>query len=544
MNLFSTLNVPSVRRILATIAFALIVSSFNILAQPGSPDTAFNGSGKVQTDVSTAYGAVNDMYAYPDGKLLVAGISYAGGNDSRTTLVRYNANGSLDSTFGTGGVVNLNPNLFNQTEEAPFGLAVYPATGKIAVVAEHSTGVLPAPTRDLLIYQLNSDGSLDTDFSDDGIFTFDYSGANSVEDAADIAYLSDGRIAVLGNTSTGGSDQTFFLQLTADGFLDASINQGFGFIALEFPTSTLTRSFGARMAIQPNGKIVVVGSGFQAETLEKDAFIARLETDGTPDTSFDADGFRIFDFSPIGDEFLNVALNSTGGIYAAGDTAKNTSALLVRFNADGSLNTNFDTDGIATFGGTNFDSGLGMAVTPNGKVMFTFGKDDKDFHVLTVNPNGALDSTFGTGGEARISLTNNIEGYDVAYAAAIDGVSGKIYVAGEAVDDVTDANMTRFGVARLQGATVTSATVSLGGRVTRGGKNALGLAGVNITVTSLATGAAQIVRTNSLGRYRFDNLPSGDAYIVTAASRLYRFSQPTITLNLLQDEESINFVAQ
>lgn len=539
MNLFDTQKLYL--RLNAVIIFGLvfICSGIAATAQPGAPDTSFGNSGKVQTDVSVNHAGVNDLFVYPDGAVLAVGVSYVNGDNSRTTLARYTSSGALDQSFGSGGIVHLDSNLSGESEEAAFGVAVNISTGKIAVAAEHRTRTVSSPSRDLLVYQLNANGTLDTSFSGDGIATFDVAGGSSNDEAADITYLSSGKILILGNTNVNSADQGFLLRLSPNGTLDQTFGQS-GVALINVPGRA--RSLAAKFAVlTDNNSITVVGAAYESGSFDKDAFAARFTEAGAPDSTFDADGFNVFDFAPNNDEFLNVVLSGNSAIYAVGDTQNNAYALAVRLSTSGALVPAFDADGIATFAGTDADSGLGAAVTPNGKIVFTYGKNDRDFHLLCVNSNGGLDTSFGSNGESVISLTNNVEGFDVANTAAIDLATGRIFVAGESVSDAAGVNLTRFGLVKLQGATTTNAEVSLAGRVVRG--KGFGVSNVTITVRNVQTGETRIMRTNALGRYRFDNLPSGQLYVVRAESRLYNFVQSTININLIQNQTDVDFQA-
>jgi uncharacterized delta-60 repeat protein len=504
--------------------------------QPGTLDTSWNGSGKSQTAVSASFGTIGDMYAYPNGKLIVVGTSYVSGNDSQTTVVRYNSDGALDNSFGANGILNFNFNLLGAIEEGASAIAVYPATGKIAVLSEHNERLANGATRRvLLIYSLNANGGLDNGFGTNGYVTFAVSG-NSSETGADIAFSADGRIYVLGSTLNGGATSAVLLRLNADGSLDTTFAAPKGF--LSFVPPALERALAAKMAIQTDGKIVVVGGGFAPNSFDKNSFVARFNNDATPDANFNTNGFRVIDFSPNGDQFNSVAVAPNGDVYAAGDIGNRSAALVARFNSAGAFYNSFGANGAVVINGTNSESGLKIALTGNNKILITFGKDDGDFHIFCLNESGAPEMSFGANGEAVASLTDNTNGYDLANALAF--ANNKVYIAGGADGD-TD-NITRFGIARFfapAAATATAATIS--GRVLRG--ESQGLRNVLVELVNPNTGITRQVVTNSFGYYRFNDLPVGASYLIRVSSPRYKFRNPTIAITINGNLDDVNFYA-
>lgn len=161
-----------------------------ILSAEGDLDPSFDGDGIVITDSGSAYESIADIAVQPDGKILAVGYSLQG-----IVVVRYNPDGSLDLTFGTGGKAII-PSAF------PSSLALQ-ADGKILVGGSKVVGTTgESPINDFFIGRLNSNGSLDTTFNGTGTLVLDLRGGNN-----DIAYSvkiqPDGKI-VLGGTSERG----------------------------------------------------------------------------------------------------------------------------------------------------------------------------------------------------------------------------------------------------------------------------------------------------------------------------------------------------
>ncbi|HYV92911.1 MAG TPA: T9SS type A sorting domain-containing protein [Chitinophagales bacterium] len=147
----------------------------------GSLDSSFDQDGIVTTSVIATYG-INSMSIQPDGKILVSNAKFNYSNDD-LYLVRYNSNGTLDTTFGTDGILDINS--FGYT--ASFALQ---ADGKI--IAAGTT-----PTYLFALIGLNNNGTIDTSFGSNGITTTDFDGANSVAKCMSIE--PDGKIVVAGD---------------------------------------------------------------------------------------------------------------------------------------------------------------------------------------------------------------------------------------------------------------------------------------------------------------------------------------------------------
>jgi uncharacterized delta-60 repeat protein len=221
-------------------------------------------------------------------------------------LARYNADGSLDTTFGTGGKVTTGFGAFSI--DVAFGVALQP-NGKIVVAGYTAASDVVA---DFAVARYNADGSLDTSFGTGGKVTTDFGGFDL---APAVALQPDGKIVVAGWTEDiffAGADFAV-ARYNPDGRLDAGFGTG----------GKVTTSFGAfgcatGVALQPNGKIVVAGNTTDAVGGE-DFALARYNANGGLDAGFGTGGKVTTDFG--GDDFANgVALQPDGKIVVAGAT--------------------------------------------------------------------------------------------------------------------------------------------------------------------------------------------------------------------------------
>ncbi len=320
----------------------------------GSLDTSFSGDGKQMTDFDSPLGA-SAVALQPNGKIVAVGT--AGSHFNDFALARYNPNGSLDTSFSGDGKQTTN---FG-AEDGAGGVALQD-DGKIVVVG--------GAHDDLALARYNPNGSLDTSFSGDGKQTSDFGGGG----AGSLALQEDGRIVVVGSAPDLDLSSEFFLaRYTPNGSLDTSFS-GDGKQRTNFGGS----DGASEVALQTNGKIVVVGAGGPGPG---DFALARYTPNGSLDTSFSGDGKQTTDFFGGSDFAFGMALQTNGRIVAVGGTSNSSGVndfALTRYNTNGSLDTSFSGDGKQT---TSFspgccDSATSVALAPNGKI-FAVGQSSR-----------------------------------------------------------------------------------------------------------------------------------------------------------------------
>jgi uncharacterized delta-60 repeat protein len=261
----------------------------------GSLDASFGGpsgtgNGSFLLPIGTNSDVAFAVALQPDGKIVVSGYCYNGGEDF--CVARLNADGSLDASFdGPGGAGN-GKFLLPIGSGGEYGRAVaLQPDGKIVVAGYCSNG----SNLDFCLARLNADGSFDADFdgpsgTGDGSFLLPI-GA-SFDLAAALALQPDGKIVVAGGCSNGSNSDFCLARLNADGSLDASFDgpdgAGNGKILLPIGTSHDTAN---ALALQPDGKIVVAGNCI-ANSGTYDFCIARLNGGpfGAQNCKFDVDG--------------------------------------------------------------------------------------------------------------------------------------------------------------------------------------------------------------------------------------------------------------
>jgi uncharacterized delta-60 repeat protein len=324
-----------------------------------------------------------------------------GGSSGDFTLARYNADGSLDAGFGSGGKITTD--VVGSLEEYANGVAIQP-DGKIVVVG--STGVFTSPTQDRFSFALlryNPDGGLDSGFGSGGKVT-----SGVVGQARAVALQPDGKIVVVGDTQVFGNPNDFsnvvVARYNANGSLDTSFALGTG--------QTLTDIGGTNqafnVALQADGKIVVSGNPIGVSVSDNHTDIARYTANGSLDTTFDTDGRLQISDLWVGDGLAiqpDGKLVLVGNVETATPPATATQFAMMRLSADGSRDTAFGDAGLVkTAFAVRGDRARSVALQADGKIVVAGQSDDVLFALARYNVDGALDSGFRATGKLTIQF--------------------------------------------------------------------------------------------------------------------------------------------
>lgn len=429
---------------LVAIAF-LLVTAFTATASaaPGDLDPSFGQGGVVGGPSSS----VNTLAVQPDGKLVAAGLVSVIGGGSALQVVRYNTDGSLDDgergdptpadSFGSGGIVTINFGPFGNGARAE-DVLIQP-DGKI--VAFGSNGLFS--NQDWALVRLRADGSRDSSFGTQGIVTTDFAGTTEIP--GELVLQPDGKLVAAGRgqTTTDGSTRGFALaRYNANGTLDTTFGSaGTGKVVTPIPGREASAAPG--LARQPDGKLVVAGGGTGAACNPNCGFtLARYNVDGNLDTTFDGDGFTDTDratgaIGPAED----VVLQDDGKIVATGF-----GLTVARYDTNGQPDPAFGTAGVVRVGfGPSDAAGAGQSIRiqPDGKIVVAGsgpGSTNTDFALVRLNGDGALDSTFGSGGRM---LTDFGSGNDQARTVTIQA-DGKLVAGGSGTESGSQFTLARY----------------------------------------------------------------------------------------------------
>ncbi|MFT5525213.1 MAG: putative delta-60 repeat protein, partial [Pirellulaceae bacterium] len=465
----------------------------------GMLDTSFGIGGKVVTTVGASDDYGVSVTVQSDGKALVAGYSN-NGSDFDFALVRYNINGLLDTSFSGDGIVTTD---FGSGSDFAQSVVAQP-DGKIVVAGYASNGL----NNDFAVVRYNSDGSLDTSFSGDGMVT------TAIGSGQDFAYSAQvdatGKITVAGASDNGTNYDFAVVRYSNDGSLDSSFS-GDG---LQTTAIGAGHDLGRTVVLQGDGKVVV--SGYSSNGSDNDFTVVRYDTNGTLDTGFSGDGIATFD-SGANDTVQGAKLQTDGKILVAGSSfnGTNNDFSVVRFSTNGTPDTSFSGDGlVATPIGADSDDGYGVDVDSSGRIVVAGQSDsgsDYDFALVRYLADGSLDTSFdsvntldGTptfieGGSAVV-LDANIQVSDVELSTADDFNGATLTLArngGANADDVFSETGT-LGVLTESGSLIVGAT-TVGSVTTNSGGTLLLTFNGNATNALVDSAMQQIAYSNSNG---------------------------------------------
>jgi uncharacterized delta-60 repeat protein len=367
----------------------------------GSLDTSFSGDGKVV--VPLAGDNVARAVAV-DVNGIVTTILAAGTSAADFAITRFNSNGTLDGSFGTAGIATTN------ISGSDTGLAT-------AVQTDHKILVAGQGGADFAVARYMPTGVLDTSFDADGIVTTSFSVPAM---ARAMALQAGGEIVVVGNASNDFA----LARYNADASLDTSFDGAGGAGNGRFLTDIGGTDVARGVIVQTDGKIVVVGESTAAGVT--DAVLVRYNAlDGTIDTGFGTAGVAKTRFGAASGGAFSVAQQADGKLviagYANGDFA------VARFDTTGALDTSFDTDGIVVTAHAGVDEAHSVVVQPDGRIVVA-GQTAQDFAVIRYNPDGSIDRTFGAANTldgapayiengAAVVLDANVQVTDIELAA-------------------------------------------------------------------------------------------------------------------------------
>jgi len=393
------------------LASNFIISAY-CFSQAGFLDETFGNNGRVYTNLE---GYCYAIALQADGKILAGGADSKDGSDRRI-LVRYLPDGEVDESFGKVGIVTLPGFTSMRTIQVL-------EDGKILAGGAIAPNIATA--------KLKSDGTLDSTFGKDGIFSSDI-GGNAVLYAMQVQ--PDGKILL------GGRLQVFeytykmvLVRVNADG---SSLDESFA------ANGKVINNAGYQfncLAVQENGKILAGGQLWPTGHGDRDMFyISRYKSDGSPDESFGTNGSVFTDITADGNDVLNdVSVLNDGKIVAGGIAhylvSTNESYMAaVKYNSDGTMDESFGENGIKKITFENISSeATGLLVQLDGKLILTGSVYESsgrgDFALARLKPDGLLDSSFGINGKQITEIGD----YARAHASILQG-DGKIILAGDA----------------------------------------------------------------------------------------------------------------
>jgi len=357
---------------------------------PGCPDPTFGTDGKVTIQFpSNPDAAPMDIVTLPDGKILE--LIY------RNRFVRLNADGTLDQTFGPGGVATF-------VWPATSGLEGY-ANGydmrlqdvggglRIVVAGNRRLGTERKFVNVLQVGRFMLDGSVDASFGTSGTVLI-----NAATWSNEMEIQTDGKIVILDGAG-------IIVRTNVNGSLDTGFGSG----------GIVNPGFNHDLAIEGNGGILVgdtitTGKGTNTKML---LAVKRYTSSGAADTAFGSAGTATADFSVKSAQGGQLAVDPFGNIVVAGGVVAPGNGqyyfAAARFTSNGLADSFFGGAGKVKFVGASGMGPRGVLIQDDGKVVLT-GQLNGDYGLVRYNYNGTLDATFGNGGSVieNVNLTDQV----------------------------------------------------------------------------------------------------------------------------------------
>src|SRR5579885_1670506 len=353
-------------------------------------DSTF-GQGIGYVTTSNSLGCIFSAMAFQsDGKIIAAGQTQS--PNTQGILVRYNPDGSIDTTFGTNGIVTLQNG--DQLSTTYFNGVAVQSDGQIVTVGDFFD---PNTASNILVCRFNTNGTLDTTFGSGGIATL-FVGSGCSGNA--IVIQPNQEIVIAGNAVVSGTPNVLLALLDSSGALDT------GFASAGIFTNDVGGASGDFFAVTLDSFGNILGAGLSNGSL----LIMRCTSSGSLDTSFNSTGFVTDSLGNIFTSVNAIALDASGNIVVGGSTVVVASQYLVaRYTSSGARDISFNSTGFVTQqlgGGANIE---GIAIQSNGDIMaagiINCVINESFFVRLTTS--GSLDTSFGPNGGLNSLIIGN-----------------------------------------------------------------------------------------------------------------------------------------
>lgn len=399
------------------------------------------------------------------GKLLLAGFTVNANGNTDMFVTRYNTDGTRDTTFGAAGTGIVTFDHPNGTHAEVGTCVEVDSVGRIVVCGSGWDDLGDADESNdvgkVMAWRLNPDGTFDDTFGQDvdgdtvpDGFTAYQVGSGTSFGTANRGTVDPNDNIVIGgfrHTATTDVQEMLLVRFDDTGALDTTFGSS-GVVSYH-----VAGNFDEALDVEADATAIYV-AGISGPANPNDLALWKFDTAGNLDTTFNGDGVAIFDSGF--DDFSDALVLDGGAVYQAGrsePTASDHDVKVLKYNAsDGTLDTSFGTGGVFTYdGGNGIDDSDALAVDSTGRVLVG-GKSanaagDFDMLVLRLDGAGALDTTFGTGGEVRYDSGTGPhpsgdpeEAEDLA-GALVEDSANNILVSGQVFNGVdTDAALWRL----------------------------------------------------------------------------------------------------
>lgn len=385
----------------------IFITTNNVYSQAGSLDSSFGTGGKVTTSINSGADIAYAVALQTDGKIIVAGMTTNTTTGKDFACLRYNTNGTLDTSFGTNGIVTNDVQI--GSDDVAYSIAIQ-GDGKIVLAGYSDDG----SNKNAAIIRLNANGTLDATFGTSGKVLTDFITNRADEIKTVKIHALTGNIIVGGTSSlTSTNSQGVVARYTSAGLLDTTFNTT-GKVLLDDASGAGTYyNVIEDLAVKSNGKISAVGwINQQGLQWSSNYYGCRINTNGSMDTTFSTDGYIVTNGGfNADDKSFSMILNSDDSILYSGGGHLST------LQYDYFLGL-YDSAGATAVGKALFDYGslvkdisYGMGIDSVGKIVLAGSNvtsiTSSTFGIARVNANYTVDTSFGISGKVTTTFGTN-----------------------------------------------------------------------------------------------------------------------------------------
>jgi len=374
----------------------------------GSLDLSFGVEGKVITSVSPGSDKANSVILQPDGKIVIAGVTTSPVTGKDFVCIRYNTDGTLDTSFGTDGIVTTD--MQTGSDDVAYSIALQ-NDGKIVLGGYSDDG----SQKKAAIIRYNTDGSIDSTFGAEGKVLTSF----EEEQASEIKVLKihalTGNIIVGGNTMISTTKaKPVVARYLSSGTLDTDFNEtGIRLLWVNTNDNQYLMTI-EDLVVQTNGKVSAVGwRDFSSMPYSNNHWACRINANGTMDTTFSTNGVNTYNGTFNGnDRSFSMLLKSDNSFVVAGSSdisGQSYAYTLFEITPGGSIGPASTQISIPFYAlDTSFPYSL--KEDNNGKYLLvgsTGSATNRTFAIVRINPDYTIDNSFDSDGKVTTSFGTN-----------------------------------------------------------------------------------------------------------------------------------------
>lgn len=431
----------------------------------GSIDSSFatNGLYTDETIGDNIYIDAFDMAIDSNGNMYLSTYYYSTGVSDDSYVVKYDINGTPDSTFGSNGLLTFN-DITKSTDAKDRITNIKVDNQNNIYITGYSTNSSNSGEDTIFIIKFDSNGTIDTNFGIDGlVLRYLITGENSSDTANDIKIDNDGNIYVLGYARIPSKRKMFLLKYDSNGTIVSSFGDT-GKIVFDNLIGTESSTYAMSIILDSTEKFIYATGKTYSSDGDTDVYILKYDVNGILIDTFGDNGKIIIDnIKNIADEsdeeVFEIILDKDDNIYIAGQTNRyssqsnifyNKDSYLTKYSKDGVLDTDFGIHGIVVFSGMSTsqvdseDYARSLVIDEFSNIYFlgytsNYSSDKKDLYITKLNNTGKIDSTFGIDGKVNFS-DENIN----YYAYSIQIYNNSLIVGGIKYDDNSRMYILKF----------------------------------------------------------------------------------------------------